>query len=101
VLQLTPEGIEWFDAAVSDVPGSATAAWCRAYRDRASASGSKDFMDPEYLALRALVPAVSLAHGAADPATLDPKPDKATQRRLDKPWRFKVTPASVTASSRR
>ena len=42
VLQLTPEGIELFDAAVADVRGSTTVASCPVCPSRVSNSGSRN-----------------------------------------------------------
>src|SRR5512135_582421 len=92
VLQLTPEGIELFDAAATDRAGidyGCVVAGVPRPRERFRI---KEFMDPEYLALRALF---RLLHAlAAQPHPRYPYPvlAKATQSTLDRTLGFKVTP---------
>jgi triacylglycerol lipase len=94
VLQLTPEGIELFDAAVADRPGvdyGCVVAGVPKPREQIKAS---EVLDPEYLALRALF---RLLHGLTarpHPRYPYPKPALATQRVLDQALGFKATPAT-------
>jgi hypothetical protein len=94
VLQLTPEGIALFDAAVVDRPGidyGCVVAGVPKPRERLLA---RQLLDPEYVALRALF---RLLHGLAarpHPRYPYPKPPAATRKRLDASLGFKVTPAT-------
>lgn len=94
VLQLTPEGIALFDAAVVDRPGidyGCVVTGVPAPREKLLA---KQLLDPEYVALRALF---RLLHGLAarpHPRYPYPKPAAATRKRLDAGLGFKVTPAT-------
>lgn len=93
VLQLTPEGIELFDAAVADREGIAYGCVISGLprpRERVKLS---EWLDPEYVALRALF---RLLHGLTSrphPRYPYPLPAAATQRLLDRALGFKVTPA--------
>ena len=93
VLQLTPEGIDLFAAAVADRPGidyGCVVAGVPKPREHLQA---RQLLDPEYLALRALF---RLLHGlAARPHRHYPypRPSSATQRALDRALGFRVTPA--------
>lgn len=93
VLQLTPEGIELFDAAVADRVGieyGCVIAGVPKPRERITAS---ELLNPEYLALRTLF---RLLHGLTSrphPRYPYPQPAAATQRLLDRVLGFKVTPA--------
>ena len=91
VLQLTPEGIDLFDAAVVDRPGIDYGCVVAAVpRPRVELSAASLF-DPEYLALRSLF---RLLHGlTARPHRHYPypKPDSATQRPLDRALGFHAT----------
>jgi hypothetical protein len=92
VLQLTPEGIELFDAAVADRAGidyGCVVAGVPKPREKFSV---KEFMDPEYLALRALFRLLHVLTAQLHPRYPYPKPAKATQRLLDRAMGFKVTP---------
>lgn len=94
VLQLTPEGIALFDAAVVDRPGvgyGCVVAGVPKPRERLKA---QEWLDPEYIALRALF---RMLHGLASrphPHYPYPKPTLAVQRALDRGLGFAVTPAS-------
>jgi triacylglycerol lipase len=92
LLQLTPEGIELFDAAVSDRAGIRYGCVVTGVPRPREDFKLRELLDPEYLALRALF---RLLHGlTADshPRYPYPKPTKAKQRVLDRGLRFKVTP---------
>jgi hypothetical protein len=94
VLQLTPEGIALFDAAVVDRPGidyGCVVAGVPKPREKLLA---KQLLDPEYVALRALF---RLLHGLTarpHPRYPYPRPAAAMRRRLDAGLGFKVTPAT-------
>ena len=93
VLQLTPEGIGLFDAAVADREGIAygcVMAGVPKPRERVKVS---EWLDPEYVTLRALF---RLLHGLTSrphPRYPYPVPTAATQRQLDRALGFEVTPA--------
>jgi len=92
VLQLTPEGIELFDAAVADHPGieyGCVVAGVPRPRERFRI---KEAMNPEYVALRALFRLLHSLTAQSHPRYPYPKPTKATQRLLDGRLGFKVTP---------
>jgi hypothetical protein len=91
VLQLTPEGIELFDAAVADRDGidyGCVVAGVPRPRERFRL---KEFMDPEYLALRTLFRLLHALTARPHPRYPYPKLTGATQRRLNKRLGFKVT----------
>ena len=93
VLQLTPEGIGLFDAAVADRDGIAygcVVAGVPRPRERVEVS---EWLDPEYVTLRALF---RLLHGLTSrphPRYPYPVPTAAMQRQLDRALGFKATPA--------
>jgi hypothetical protein len=93
VLQLTPEGIDLFDAAVADRPGidyGCVVAGVPTPRERLRAG---ELLDPEYVALRSVF---RLLHGlAARPHRHYPypKPPAPTQRLLDRALGFRATAA--------
>jgi triacylglycerol lipase len=92
VLQLTPEGIELFDAAVADRAGidyGCVVAGVPKPREQLKAS---QLLDPEYVALRTLF---RLLHGLTSrphPRYPYPKPTPATRRALEHALGFKLTP---------
>jgi hypothetical protein len=94
VLQLTPEGIALFDAAVADRRGvdyGCVVAGVPAPRER-FAPGA--LLEPERVALRALF---RLLHGLASrphPRYPYPKPAASVQRRLDRALGFAATPGT-------
>jgi triacylglycerol lipase len=88
VLQLTPEGIDLFNAAVADRAGIDYGCIVAAAPKPREALRAAELLDPEYVALRALF---RLLHGLA--ARPHPKPSSATQRLLDRARGFKATPA--------
>jgi len=95
VLQLTPEGIELFDAAVADHAGSTTAASSRA-SEAARAFAMKELLDPEYIVLRALFRLLHVLTARPHPRYPYPKPSKATQRTLDRGSASRRPQASAT-----
>jgi len=94
VLQLTPEGIELFDAAVTDRAGidyGCVVAGVPKPRERLRA---KEFMDPEFIALRALFRLLHALTSEPHPHYPYPKPTRATQRLLDRGLGFEATAAT-------
>jgi hypothetical protein len=92
VLQLTPEGIDLFDAAVADSPGIDYGCVVAGVPKPREAFKPKELMDPEYVILRALF---RLLHGLTatpHPRYPYPTPTKALQRQLDRGLGFKATP---------
>jgi hypothetical protein len=92
VLQLTPEGIELFDAAVADRAGIDYGCVVAGVPKPREEFEMKQLLDPEYIALRALF---RLLHALTARPHLHypyPKPTKATQRLLDRGLGFKATP---------
>jgi triacylglycerol lipase len=92
VLQLTPEGIELFDAAVADRTGidyGCVVAGVPKPREQLKA---KELLNPEYVALRALFRLLHALTARPHPRYPYPKPDQATQRLLDRALGFKATP---------
>jgi hypothetical protein len=92
VLQLTPEGIDMFAAAVADRPDvdySCVAAGVPTPREEFKL---KLLRDPEYLALRSLFRLLHALAARPHPHYPYPKPAKAVQRRLDRDLGFKATP---------
>jgi triacylglycerol lipase len=94
VLQLTPEGIELFDAAVADRAGidyGCIVAGVPKPREQFKAT---ELLDPEYLALRALFRLLHAMAARPHPHYPYPKPGLATQRVLERRLGFKSTPAT-------
>lgn len=94
LLQLTPEGIALFDAAVVDRPGIDYGCVVAGVPKPRETLLSRQLLDPEYVALRALF---RLLHGLAarpHPRYPYPKPAAATRKRLEAGLGFKVTPAT-------
>jgi hypothetical protein len=92
VLQLTPEGIDLFDAAVADSPGIDYGCVVAGVPKPREAFKPKELLDPEYVVLRALF---RLLHGLTatpHPRYPYPPPAKALQRQLDRGLGFKATP---------
>jgi hypothetical protein len=93
VLQLTPEGIELFDAAVVDRTGIDYGCVVAGVPKPREEFKMKEILDPEHIALRALF---RLLHALTSRQHLHypyPKPTKATQRLLDRGLGFKATAA--------
>jgi triacylglycerol lipase len=93
ILQLTPEGIDMFDAAVADHVGIAYSCVVAGVPTPHEEFKVKDLMDPEYLVLRSLFRLLHALTAQPHPHYPYPKPTKATQRLLDHGLRFKATPA--------
>jgi hypothetical protein len=94
VLQLTPEGTDLFNVAVSDHPDIAYGCVVASVPKPRESLKLDELLDPEYVALRALF---RLLHGlTARPHAQYPypKPTKARQAMLDRALGFKVTPRS-------
>jgi hypothetical protein len=94
VLQLTPEGIELFNAAVTDraeIDYGCVVVGVPRPRERFRLS---ELMDPEHVALRALFRLLHALTAEPHPHYSYPKPAKATQRLLDRGLRFKATPGT-------
>jgi triacylglycerol lipase len=92
VLQLTPEGIELFDAAVADHAGIDYGCVVAGVPKPREAFKIKELVDPEYVALRSLFRLLHALTARPHPRYPYPKPTKATQRLLDGALGFKVTP---------
>jgi len=92
VLQLTPEGIELFNAAVVDRAGIDYGCVVSGVPRPRERFRIKEFGDPEYMALRALFRLLHALTAQPHPRYPYPKAGKATQRRLDGALGFKVTP---------
>jgi triacylglycerol lipase len=91
VLQLTPEGIDLFDAAVADNPaidyGCVVAGVPKPRED----FKLKELLNPGYVALRALFRLLHALTARPHPRYPYPKPAKATQGLLDRGLGFKAT----------
>ena len=92
VLQLTPEGIDMFDAAVADHAGIDYSCVVAGVPKPREEFKLKTLMDPEYLALRALFRLLHALTAQQHPHYPYPKPSKTTQRLLDRGLGFKATP---------
>jgi len=93
VLQLTPEGIDLFDAAVADRDGIDYGCVVAAVPTPRVELTATSLLKPDYVALRALF---RLLHGLTarpHPRYPYPKPATAAQRLLDRALGFKATPA--------
>jgi hypothetical protein len=93
VLQLTPEGIELFDAAVADRAGIDYSCVVAGVPKPHVRFRVKELTDPEYVALRALFRLLHTLTARPHPRYPYPKPAKATQRQLDRGLGFKATPS--------
>ena len=92
VLQLTPEGIDMFDAAVADHAGIDYSCVVAGVPKPREEFKLKTLVDPEYLALRTLFRLLHALTAWPHPHYPYPKPSKATQRLLDHGLGFKATP---------
>lgn len=90
-LQLTPEGIELFDAAVADRAGVAYGCVVTGVPRPRERLASKDLLDPEYVALRALFRLLHALTGRPHPRYPYPRPGTETRRALDRALGFRVT----------
>ena len=94
VLQLTPEGMDLFGAAVADRPGidhGCVVAGVPAPREEFNAN---ELLDPEYLALRALFRLLHALTSRPHPRYPYPVPSAATRRMLERGLGFAATPAT-------
>jgi len=92
VLQLTPEAIALFDAAVADRPGIDYGCVVAGVPKPRASVRVRALVEPERIVLGALF---RLLHGLASrphPRYPYPEPKAAVQRRLDRALGFKVTP---------
>jgi hypothetical protein len=94
VLQLTPEGIALFDAAVTDRPGIDYGCVVAGVPKPREKLLSRQLLDPEYVALRALFRLLHGLAGRPHPRYPYPRPHAMTRKRLDAGLGFKVTPAT-------
>jgi hypothetical protein len=94
VLQLTPEGIALFDAAVVDRPGIDYGCVVSAVPRPRERFDTAELLDPEYIALRALFRLLHFLASRPHPRYPYPKPTPSTQRRLERALRFKASPAT-------
>lgn len=91
VLQLTPEGVELFAAAVADRPGIDYACVVDGVPRPHERLRARELLDPEYIALRSLF---RLLHGLTShpyPHCRYPRPTAPTLRVLERGLGFKVT----------
>jgi hypothetical protein len=93
VLQLTPEGIDLFNAAVANRDGIEYGCVVAGVRQPREAPRVKALVDPEYLALRAIFRLLHALTARPHPRYPYPKPSRPTQRLLDRGLGFKTTPA--------
>ena len=91
VLQLTPEGIELFAAAVTDRRGIDYGCVVAGVPKPREEFNLKELVDPEHLALRALFRLLHALTARPHPHYPYPNPSKATQRLLDRGLGFKAT----------
>ncbi len=90
VLQLTPEGIELFDAAVADRSGIDYGCVVAGVPKPREDFEMKELIDPEYIALRALFRLLYALTARPHPHYPYPSPTRATQRLLDRGLGFKA-----------
>jgi hypothetical protein len=91
VLQLTPEGIDLFDAAVADNPGIDYGCVVAGVPKPREDFKLKELLDPEYVVLRALFRLLHAMTARVHPRYPYPKLTKATQALLDRGLGFKAT----------
>ena len=94
VLQLTPEGIELFDAAVADGPGIHYGCVVAGVPPPQQQGLSTELLDPEYLALRALFRLLHALASRPHPHYPYPRPTAAARRELQAALGFASTPAT-------
>jgi hypothetical protein len=91
VLQLTPEGIALFDAAVTDRAGIDYGCVVAGVPAPRESFRVKELMDPEYVALRALFRLLHALTAVPHPHYPYPKPARTTQRLLDREFGFEAS----------
>jgi hypothetical protein len=92
VLQLTPEGIDLFDAAVADAPGIDYGCVVAGVPRPREEFRLKELVDPEYVVLRGLFRLLHVLTARPHPRYPYPKPTRATQKLLDRGLGFEATP---------
>jgi hypothetical protein len=92
VLQLTPEGIDLFDAAVADHPAIDYGCVVAGVPRPREALKMSTLLDPGYVALRTLFRVLHGLTARPHPRYPYPRPPRATQLRLDRGLGFKATP---------
>jgi len=92
VLQLTPEGIDLFDAAVSDHAGIDYGCVVAGVPKPREDFKVQELLDPEYVVLRTLFRLLHALTSRPHPRYPYPRPRKATQRLLDRGLGFEATP---------
>jgi hypothetical protein len=93
VLQLTPEGIELFDAAVSDRAGIAYGCVVAGVPTPGETFRPRLLLDPEQAALRALFRLLHTLSSQAHPRYPYPRPSTAVRAKLARGLGFAATPA--------
>jgi hypothetical protein len=91
VLQLTPEGIDLFDAAVADSPGVDYGCVVGGVPKPREEFKLKELVDPEYVVLRAIFRLLYALTARPHPRYPYPEPTKAVQRLLDRGLGFEAT----------
>jgi hypothetical protein len=94
VLQLTPEGIDLFDAAVADREGVDYGCVVAGVPSPQVRPRVKDMLDPEYVALRSLFRVLHGLTARPHPRYPYPRPAPAERRALERGLGFKVSPAT-------
>ena len=94
VLQLTPEGMALFDAAVANRGGIDYGCVVAGVPEPRERFRVKDVVDPQYLALRSLFRLLHALTSQLHPRYPYSKPTRAMQRRLDRGLGFKATSAT-------
>jgi hypothetical protein len=92
VLQLTPEGIDLFNASVTDRPGVAYGCVVAGVPEPHEQLQA-DWLDPEYVVLRGLFRLLHALASRPHPRYPYPKPHPATQRTLARALGFEATAA--------
>ena len=91
VLQLTPEAIDLFDAAVADKPGIDYGCVVAGVPKPREDFKLKELLDPEYVVLRALFRLLHAMTARVHPRYPYPKPQRRHKRLLDRGLGFKAT----------
>ena len=94
VLQLTPEGIQLFEAAVTDRAGIDYGCVVAGVPSPKEVVTAGNLLDPEYLALRSLFRALHGLTSQAHPRYPYPKPTAAVRHRVDRELGFRTTSAT-------
>lgn len=94
MLQLTPEGIEMFDAAVADRAGIDYGCVVAGVPEPHEECDMKELQNPEYMLLRALFRLLYALTSQPHPRYPYPRPTRLIQRRLNRGLGFKATAAT-------